>query len=55
MFEPTLFGIFLFGASKSNFQENILHYKGINYKITCLLNLEIYLGTSLLRKHLTLK
>ena len=55
MFEPTLFGIFLLGASKSNFQEYILHYKGINYKMTCLLNLEIYLGTLLLCKHLTLK
>ena len=45
MFQLTLFGIFLLGASKSDFQEKILHYKVINYKITCLLNLEIYLGT----------
>ena len=42
MFQLTLFGIFLLGASKSDFQEKILHYKVINYKITCLLNLEIY-------------
>ena len=55
MFQPTLFGIFLLGAFKSDFLEKILHYKGINYKITCLLNLEIYLGTLLLFKHLTLK
>ena len=55
MFQPTLFAILLLGTFKSNFQEKILHYKGINYKITYLLNLEIYLGTSLLCKHLTLK
>ena len=55
MFELTLFGIFLFGASNSNFQENDLHYKGINYKVICLLNLEIYLGILLLCKFVTLK
>ena len=54
MFQPTFFEIFLLGASKSDFQEKILHYKVINYKITCLLNLEIYLGTSLLCQRLTL-
>ena len=55
MFEPALFGIFLHGASKSDLKENILHYKDINYKIICLFNLEIYLGTLIWCKNLTLK
>ena len=53
MFETTLYGIFLLGASKSDVEERKKIYKGIHYEITYILILEFPWVLSLLWKNLT--
>ena len=50
MFKPTLIGIFLLGAFKSECNQKKIVSQRFNYKINFFVESGIYLGTLLLRK-----